>query len=138
MHEQHITLADIRHEAAQLEFNLDISTGHLDIYQRASSSSSFYSTLAFDDPRALVEAWTFLQERRTFLDQVDEARCKSGNHLPQCRTRKVFAVLYHLLVLVLASGAGALVAVIVNVLLALIVFSIIFAAGALLRSCLLH
>src|SRR5579883_2768516 len=93
MQEQHITLADIRREAALLEFNVDISSGHLDIYHRADKTTGFWSIAPFDDPRVLAGAWEFLQRQRAYLDQLDEARREMANH-PPLRPRSLRATLY--------------------------------------------
>lgn len=95
MQEHHITLADIRREAALLEFNVDISSGHLDIYHRADKTTGFWSISPFDDPRVLAGAWDFLQRQRAYLDQLDEARREIANRPPQ-RPRLRRVTLYRL------------------------------------------
>ena len=133
MQEHQITLVDIWREAALLEMNVDISTGHLDIYQRASSSNSFYSSLTLDDPRALAEAWAFLQRQRLFFNQLDEARRELANCPPQ-RGHKTFVGLGYLVMVVVAIDAGALVALLTSdSTLALLVFVLIFATLGLSR-----
>jgi len=106
MQEQHITLADIRREAALLEFNVDISSGHLDIYHRADKTTGFWSIAPFDDPRVLTSAWQFLQERRAYLDQLDEARREIANQPPR-RPRLRRVTVYRLGGCFLAFVAGA-------------------------------
>ncbi len=133
MQEHQITLADIRHEAMLLEFEVDISSGHLDIFKRSDSSTAFYSLQDADDPRVLSAAWQFLQFYRIQLDQFDAARRELANHPPQRPVRKA-AVFYRLAVFILAVGAGALVALVAaDTLMAIVTFLIIFAAGGLLR-----
>lgn len=134
MHEHQITLAEIRQEAMLLKFDIDISTGHLDIFKRSDSSTAFYSLQDADDPRVFIAAWQFLQFYRTQLDQVDAACRELANRPPKCSRKKLYGVLYQLAVLVLAVGTGALVARIVNDWFpALLVFMDIFAVGGLLH-----
>ncbi len=131
MQEQHITLADIRREAALLEFNVDISSGHLDIYHRADKTTGFWSIAPFDDPRVLAGAWEFLQRQRAYLDQLDEARREMANH-PPLRPRSLRATLYRVAGFALAIAVGAIIAQVTNnVLLALLVFVGSFAIVAL-------
>jgi hypothetical protein len=132
MQEHQITLAEIKREAMLLEFDVDISTGCLDIFKRSDSSSTFYSIQEADDPRVLIAAWQFLQFYRTQLDQLDAARRELANHPPRRRSRKTFV--YRLAVFALAVGAGAIVTKIANNWFpALLVFVVIFAMGGLLR-----
>jgi hypothetical protein len=129
--EQPITLADIRREAEALEFNVDISSGYLDIYRRSDSSTGHYSLQPIDDPRTLLFAWAFLQQQRAFLDQVDAARTDIANRPPR-RSRPDLANLYRSLGFALAIAIGAIIAQRTNnVLLALLVFVGLFAVVAL-------
>lgn len=133
MQEQPITLADIRREAMLLEFDVDISTGHLDIIKRSDASSAFYSLQEANDPRVLLAAWQFLQFYRFQLEQFDTARGENANRSPR-RPHKAFSILYRLVGILLAGVVGEIVAASTNdILLALLVFVLLFAIVGLLR-----
>jgi hypothetical protein len=122
MHEHQITLADIRSEAEALEFDIDTSTGFLDIRKRGDTSTAFHSLQGFDDPRVLVGAWEFLQHYRAQLDMFDEARREFANRPPE-RQRKPHTTLYRMAGFTLAIIIGLAIAQITgNPLLALLAY----------------
>lgn len=88
MQEHQITIEDIRHEAALLEFNVEINDDCLDIYHRSDQTTGFWSIAPYNDPLVLVGAWQFLQERRAYLDQLGAARRDLANRLAQCPRKR--------------------------------------------------
>jgi len=83
MAEHKITLDDIYHEAALLEFDVTIAEeGHLNIVKRGDRSTYYYSLQPVDDERVLSSAYEWLQHYRASLDQLDQARAHLDQHPP--------------------------------------------------------
>ncbi len=68
------TLQDIQREAIALEFDCTIDGGFLEITSRGDPNLWYHSIQTVDDPRMLVDAWLWLQNYRSFLQQADRAR----------------------------------------------------------------
>jgi hypothetical protein len=73
---QRISLDDIRREATELEIDLCIADGYVDLSKRGDASLFYRSVHLIDDPRVLPDAWEWLQLYRTNVQHLDEARAQ--------------------------------------------------------------
>jgi hypothetical protein len=74
--QQRITLDMIRREATALEIDLCIVDGFLNLSKRGDASLFYRSVQLIDDPRVITDAWQWLQQYRTNVQRLDEARAQ--------------------------------------------------------------
>lgn len=69
------TINDIRREAEALEFNIQIDEEErLNLVKRSDPRIFYHSLQPVSDQRMLHDAWSWLQNHRKFLRDIDQAR----------------------------------------------------------------
>jgi len=74
MQEQTVTLRDVRAEALALEYLVDLSSGHIELYKKSDPAIGFMSCSKAYTREAIDEAWFWLQMERHLIDKADEER----------------------------------------------------------------
>ena len=72
--QEQITLRDVRAEALALEYQVDLSSGHIELYKKSDPAIGFMSCSKAYTREAIDEAWFWLQMERHLIDKADQER----------------------------------------------------------------
>lgn len=90
------SLRDLIHEARDLEFDLDLSTGRIELRKRSNPATCYRSDGPPNDRQCIADAWGWLQWQRARMERADAARQIPPQHKRRNHTTALFRMFLHL------------------------------------------
>jgi hypothetical protein len=107
MQEQHSTLLALRQEARNLEFNVDLSSGHIELIKKSDPDMIYISPGKAYQQVAIQDAWNWLQLQRERIDQADIERTDQPVQSEQdCSIRLHILIMLYLTATLFAPAFG--------------------------------